>query len=376
MRPKVTIPGLALFVVMIAGCNITTNPQGATPTVQSSVEASASATIPSPTPTSQLTTPTAAPSSTPEAPQPALATSTTTETPAPPSETPLPTGTPGPYVHTIAENDTLGYIIQLYGYDYDINVINEVVRLNDSITNADFLPPPGTQILIPRQTPTPIPAGAEITSTADAAIGATRLGDITVAGVSNFGCHIVEEDQTLVEIVLTYNTTLEIISQLNRDLTWAGCNFTEYSGGPRCNPIIIPGQCINVPLPTLTPTPSPTPNGSETPTAIPTYLQPKAVYPAHNQVVPAAPFRLQWVSAGILRAEENYLVEVTDTTTGAKWTQITRETSILLPETLIPSDGQPHLFQWYVAVARPNEQGVYGFISGSSEIHAFQWQSR
>ncbi len=306
-----------------------------------------------------------------------LATSTAPPTAAPPTETPTPTETLGPWVYTIQEGDTLGYIIQLepFNYDFSLDVINAVVRLNN-LPSADILPPVGSQILIPRPTATNIPENFDITATTNANLGLTQLGNVTIASGTSFACHNVGEGETIVGIALEYRTTLEILSQLNRDLNWSGCAFNQPGGGPNCNPTIRVGQCINVPQPTPVPTSTPTPNGNETATPTPTYAQPRTVYPSQNALLPAGRIRLQWVSTGILDVGEVYLVEVEDKTTGAKWADTTLETSILLPDSLIPADGTTHTIHWRVTVAKPNADGVYEIISGQDTIHIFQWASR
>ncbi|MEM6284914.1 MAG: hypothetical protein AAF787_22175, partial [Chloroflexota bacterium] len=73
------------------------------------------------------------------------------DTPLPPTNTPLPTATPGPFEHEIQDGETLGFIVQQYGHR-SFDVISEVVRINESIPNADFLPGAGNVILIPRPT--------------------------------------------------------------------------------------------------------------------------------------------------------------------------------------------------------------------------------
>jgi hypothetical protein len=78
----------------------------------------------------------------------------------------------------------------------------------------------------------------------------------------------------------------------------------------------------------------------------------------------------------VLQPDEVYLVQVTDTITGQTHFEITRSTSVMLPESMIPTDGQRHVINWTVAVARPNEEGRYRIISGAPQIRTFQWESR
>jgi hypothetical protein len=261
----------------------------------------------------------------------------------------------------------------LYGYT-DFGVIPEVMRLNNMASPDALIA--GNTILIPRQTATPVPAGLELTQSADATLGFASTAGARLPMNTNIACYNVQEGDTIVGIALDYNTTLEIISQLNPNLGWYGCNFSNYSGGPDCKPSIKPGDCIKVPAPTATPTLSPTPSGSETATLTPTYPAPMVVFPPEGGIAPASPIRLQWVSVGVLGEHEFYLVQLTDTTNGAQFNQVTQNTFMDLPASLIPLDGKTHNITWSVNVAVPNEQGVYRVVSGGAPQRTFQWQSR
>ncbi len=352
----------------LAACNFNVQPQGGfTPTVESiitptvataTMEASSTLTLTQPAANTQVVQ---------------IASPAPTETPAPPTESPTPSETPGPYIHIIKQGETLGAIIQFYGYR-DFDVIDEIVRLNN-LASADFLPGEGSELLIPRQTATLTPEGIELTSTADATRNTTTQGGVVIPGTTQITCHTVEEGETVVGIAEQYNTTLEVLSQLNPDLYWFGCNFSNYSGGPDCNPNIQVGQCINIPAPTPTPTLSPTPSGNETATPTPTYPPPKPVYPPEGAVAPAGVFSLQWVSVGVLDKDEYYLVRVIDTVNNETYLQVTKDTSMQLPASMIPEDGQAHVVDWEVQVAIQNENGDYNPITGSVR-HSFKWQSR
>lgn len=367
MKPRLFF---APFILILAACNVGISGE-VTPTAEQLTPIASPnlfTATPTPSPTLETATPTESI---------IIETPTASPTAGPPTETPTPTETLGPWIYTIKEEDTLGYIIQLepFNYDYGLDIINEIVRLNN-LPSADILPPVGSQILIPRPTATNIPENFDVTATLNASLGLTQLGDVTIASGTSFACHNVEEGETLVGIALEYRTTLEILSQLNRDLNWAGCAFNQPGGGPNCNPTIRAGQCINVPQPTPVPTSTPTPSGSETPTPTPTYIQPIIVYPSQNTVISTDSIRLQWVSAGILDTEEVYLVEVEDKSTGAKWAEVTRQTSVLIPDSLKPLDGQIHTINWRITVAKPNADGVYEIVSGQDIIYVFQWARR
>jgi LysM repeat protein len=359
-------------LVALAGCNI--NTPAPTPTVQPLI--TQPATDQAVTPTASLTpSPTPGITSSP----PALATTLPTSQPAVPTAPAEIVPTEGPYVYVIQPDDTLGYILQLqpWGYPpFDQGVIAAVVQLNN-LASPNLLPAPGTELLIPRRTATPTPEGASATATSDAAIGVgERIGNITLPQGAVAGCHTVVAGDSIISIADQYNTTLETLSQLNQNLNWFGCQFDQYSGGPRCRPFITVGQCVNVPLPTPTPVPSATPSGSETPTPTPTYEAPRGFYPPDGAAAPPVPIRLSWVSVGQLGRDEVYFVEVQDTTLNTQWQQVTRNTAITLPDALIPTDGQPHQMRWRVTVARRGPEGFYDYIGAVGQWRTFQWFSR
>ena len=379
MKPLLTF--LVLAAIASSACSgLPDNQQ--TPTIEAIVSATPTETLsPSAMPT-ETNAPTLTPSVTAIiviSPPAVIATVPSLPTISQPTAPPSSTETPAPYSYIIQPNDTLGYILQLqpWGYPpFDPSVIAEVVRLNN-LRNADFLPPPGSELLIPRRTSTPIPQGIELTLAADATLGVgTRIGSVALPQGAQPGCHTVREGQTIVEIADIYNTTLEIISQLNQNLNWTGCRFDQYSGGPNCRPLIRLNDCINVPLPTSTPMPSPTPSGSETPTPTPTFAAPRLVFPPDGAIAPPGVFTIQWASVGVLGPQDAYLLELQDRTDGRTWLQVTRDTSIRLPEAMIPTSGQAHIMQWRVTVARADDNGVYSYLGGVGEWRSFQWQSR
>lgn len=356
--------------LILSACNLDTSPE-VTPTLQliSTTQAPSTAT-PSPSPTSDILTATVQKI-------PLIASATQAVTDGPPTATLEPTLTPGPYVHVLQAGQTLGGIIQIYGYGYEPHLFAEIVALNDNMFSADLLPLPGSEILIPRQTATPIPQGIELTLTLDAELGlGERIGDIVLPNGAIPGCHTVAEGETIIDIAEFYSTNLEILSQLNRDLYWYGCDFTQYSGGPGCGPNIVIGQCVNVPLPTPVPTSSPTPTGLETATPFPTYRAPLVSYPPNGALAPAGVFQLQWVSVGMLKSNEAYLVEVEDRTSETKWLEVSRNTSILLPGHLVPTDGQVHEIQWRVSVVAGNESDIYDYAGAVGPWQDFRWSSR
>ena len=370
MKPSVYWIVLGLLIVIASACNLT-SPEQPEETIEAEV------TFTPTTEPSATSSPTLSASNTPlpQPDTPIIASSTPLPTSAPPTETLIPTATLGPYVHVIQADETLGFIIQIYGYPFDLNVIQEVVRINDNIVNADFLPPIGTEILIPRQTATPIPEGIEMTSTADAELGISRTSGAPLPTGTNIDCYEVQEGDSLIGIAIEYNTTLEILSEINPDINWFGCDFTQPSGGPNCSPSIQINQCIQVPQPTPVPTATPSPSGNETATPTPTYIAPRVVSPSNNSFIQRPNVTLQWVSAGVLKENETYLIEVLNTTSNIQWNQVTTQTSIQLPNSVKPNNGETHELQWRVTVAKPNDAGTFGPIGEQGRWRSFQWQS-
>lgn len=360
---------LLLFVMgLLAACNF--NTPLPTPTVEALV-----------TPTVTVE-PSPSPSVTPGATltKVVVATGAPTLSPSVPSLPALEiTVTEGPYVYVIQEQDTLSFILpkQPWGYPpFDPGVLAAVVELNN-LVNENILPPPGSELLIPRRTPTPIPEGADATATSDANLGTgTRIGNVTLPQGAVVDCYTVVEGDYIIGIASEFNTTLETLSQLNQNLNWFGCQFDQYSGGPGCGPSLTVGMCVYVPLPSPTPVPSPTPSGNETATPTPTFVPARGFYPPEGAIAPPRSFMLEWVSVGILGTNDVYLIEVQDMTLGTQSLQVTRNTSIRLPDSLIPSDGRPHDFQWRVSVAQRNAGGTYDYVGGVGVWRRFTWQSR
>ncbi|GAB4324234.1 MAG: hypothetical protein Kow00117_12420 [Phototrophicales bacterium] len=369
-----------IIILFLAGCNFSNNNEP-TPTVEPlTPQIVASATFtPSPSPS-----PSATPFPTLE--PPVVIFSTATPTPAPlPTNIPLPTDTPSPWEYTIQEGDTLGFIIQQEPFNYrTFDVIQEIVRINDNIPSADQLPPPGSVILIPRPTATPVSATTPQPNTNQANVSGNAPGAPTVVvdwsrlqanlpPNQEFGCHIVQENDRMVGIAERYDgMNLAILSQLNPDLYWTGCNFDLPSGGPNCNPLIIPDTCIIILLPTATPSPSPTPSGLETSTPTPTPLAPSLVAPPNGGSV-SGRVVLQWVSVGVLPTEQRYLVQLFNTANNELiWAGVTEHVFIEVPVNRLPAEVTT--IEWSVTVASPTEQGYIPV--GGTASRTFNWLGR
>lgn len=351
---------LALLAALLAsGCELSQLPQ-ATPTT--APETATPTTMPTDTPSPTLTRIARLESPTP------------TATVGTPTDTPTATPTPNPYAtYVIQPGDTLLYIIQLAPFNYRSDaVVNEILRLNPNMSDINHLPPPGSSITIPLPTATASPEGYDLTATAQ-----PNLPQNGVPSNAQIVQVTVQEGETIVGIAGQNATTLVILATLNPQLSFYNCDFNNPSGGPDCNVPLRIGDPVNVPALTPTPTLSPTISGSETPTPTPTYAAPMLLFPPQDANAGARTFQLQWISVGVLKDDEVYLVEIKDDTKGGDtFRDITRNTSYLLPESMVPTDGQPHTIEWRVSVAAPNDKGVYRYIGATGDWRKFQWQSR
>ncbi len=351
---NVAVALICSFTIPLASC---ANPP-INPTPTALVEALSTST--------STSTPTANPTPSPTQPVQAIP----TDIPASPTPTEIPfTPTPSVVEYVIQPDDTLIFIIRRYGYR-DLNVLDDVVRLNPNMTSADRLPPPGSTILIPLPTLTPTLASDALTATRAAGVPVVQLPVETIITQ-----HTVREGETIIGIAEQYRTTLRILSNLNPSIFFSGCNFANPSGGPDCRVFLEVGQSINVPAPTPTPTLSPTPSGSETPTPTPTRDAPLVSFPPRDAVIRASTFTLQWVSVGILEPQQVYLVQIENLTTGTLFNDVTRATSYQLPAALAPTGGTVQQYRWRVSVAQLNEAQVYALVGAEGQWRAFAWQT-
>ena len=365
------LPRLFPLVLLIAGCNIRAPIADPSPTLE--LEAISTATPPA------IATASPAPIvSSPTAPPLPIITPAPSATDAPPSPAPPPTATSPFFEYTVQEGETLFYIIQLpqHGYSYEPNVASTVVALNDNIPNADSVIG-GITILIPRPTATATAAGAPATQAMLATIGRDDSSGAVLDAGASVGCHTVVANDSMVTIAHTYNTTLEILSDLNRgEVNWYGCNFKQPAGGPDCRPTLNIGQCVRVPVPTALPTKIPTPTGDETATPTATKIAPRLLQPANGDLIQPGPITLHWVGVAGMDPRDEYLLELIDQTASVAFRQVTRANSYAIPEAFTPADGQTHLMQWQVTVARMNDAGEYFYVGAPGSVNTFQWLSR
>jgi hypothetical protein len=119
-----------------------------------------------------------------------------------------------------------------------------------------------------------------------------------------------------------------------------------------------------------------------TPTIAPPYPAPELLLPPDG-----APFdsssdtiALQWASVGTLRNNEYYQVTIIDITGGQNRhiTDEVKDTTFTVPASFRPTDGEPHVFRWFVvSVAQigVDADGLAVFINGGpvSDSRVFTW---
>jgi hypothetical protein len=287
-----------------------------------------------------------------------------TPPPPPPTATATPTETPGPYEHVIQSGDTCLNIAYQYGHLVP-DVKTEIERLNN-MRDCSILPGPGSTILIPRPTATQTPVGADLTQTAVATSGPSF----------SVQSYTVQEGDTLSSIAILNDSSLRQICELNPLPDGIDCGGCQWETANCCcpnPPIFSPGDTVNVPGPTPTPTASPTFTGSETPTPTPTHRAPQPVSPADGATI-MGPVRLAWLTSGVLAPEEHYLVSVRDETAGTEYSNLTRQLSLDVPVSMLPSDGQTHVLVWQVTVQRLGQDGFLYPVGAAVPERRLNWQ--
>jgi len=150
----------------------------------------------------------------------------------------------------------------------------------------------------------------------------------------------------------------------------------EYNSLP--SDTVYEGQTLVIPLCLREPTAGPT----ATPTTPPPYPAPNLLLPADGASFTngTSTIALQWAAVGELEANEAYAVTIIDLTSDTKLTETfyVIDTSYILPSSFAPNDGRPHVFRWYVFVARQlgsdeDESGNWEAAGNLSEERVFSW---
>ncbi|MBW4435974.1 MAG: LysM peptidoglycan-binding domain-containing protein [Pleurocapsa minor GSE-CHR-MK-17-07R] len=309
-----------------------------------------------------------------------------TVTPAPPTPTLSPT--PGPCEVTVQAGDDLTSLAYGCGHR-SLDVIPLILQLNN-MDSADMLQA-GQSLTIPWPTPEGGPP-PEAVATSGASSGADTSVQLASAPESlvttaptlfptatllpGLMWYVVQPNDSMVGIMYQYNTSAEVLSQINPEIPFSQCDFSEDTGGPSCTVLLQPGQMFRVPAPTPTPTLSPTPSGSETatPTATATFNAPALMSPNNRSLFGVADIiTLRWVTSGVLGIGESYQITVRDLTSGVEYRELTTEQFFIIPEAWQGTDDRRHDFEWTVGVvteSNPNN------VLYPTEPRLFTWESR
>lgn len=356
-----------LVVMMLIGVGIIAAPS-LWRNVQNTLSALSAAQ--SPTPSATFTLP------------PTVTPGTPTRTPTPtviPTDTPAPTPTREPCRQVVRPGDVLWNVVVRCGHFND-DVFAQVVEINNLRDAGTIFA--GQVLEIPWPTPTLDPNIPTPTLDPEAQAQPRNVAfDMsffpTPTLLPGIQQHRVVAGENIITIALKYKATVEVLSQLNPEVTFSQCDFGLALGGERCTVIIYEGQLLRVPAPTPTPTLSPTPSGSETPTPTPT--------PTFNAPVPQSPsnrafFRrnelvtLRWSPTGTLGADEIYRVSVKNLTANVVYTADTRDTAFVIPsewqaraETL-----ERHQYEWTVSVVKVSDTDL---VIYTTVPQTFDWQT-
>ena len=275
-------------------------------------------------------------------------TSTPTMTISPtntPTLQPEPTWTPLPPLDYIVKaNETCSDIAAQFRVS-----VQSIILANNLST--DCMLSEGRTLKVPQPTLTPSPVP---TATPEAI---EVIADICTNTVSI----VVSSSDTLQGIALNYNVAMKDIQDFNQ-LT--GTNIRQ-------------GQTLIVPLCDRLPTPGPT----LTPTPLPPYPAPNLLLPRSGAAFSAADesVTLQWAAVAALQTNEVYRVKVQDLTSVEEkiLVEYVTDTKFILPSTFRPTDGNPHIIQWSVAVARQinqdNNNPIYEEAGFTSAFRVFSW---
>ena len=267
-----------------------------------------------------------------------------------PTRTPTPTSTPTaipPLVHQVQEGETLILIAE-----ENDTTVEAILALNPDVDPE--LIQVGQLLLIPVATPTPGP-----TSTLDPGVPTPAPPDYVV--------HVVVPGDTLSSIAEQYGISVALIRTANEL--------------PANDDTIRPNQSLVIPIGTPVPSPTPTVDPNATPTPVPPYMAPPLLSPPDGATIVGndEPILLQWASVSVLRDDEWYELELSQTSGGEEATiHRTRTTAWRMPiELLSASVAERREFRWKVQVVREtrdrDDQLIYEGAGTPSETRTFTW---
>lgn len=311
-------------------------------------------------------------------------TATHTSTPTP-TFTPSLTPTPGPCIITLPQGQTLIWALGQCGHQ-SLDVMPTVLALNN-LSDASNVRS-GQEIQIPRPTltpdpnalptDTPVPEGdaainsLDIVGGPDESIEAFQPTVIPTlpAGVM---WHEIQQGQNIISVAVQYNTDIQTLSQLNRQVDFARCDFGQTYGGQDCIVQLFQGQQLRVPAPTPTPTlsPTPDPNATATPTPTATVNIPDSFSPTDREFFYNDELvTLRWVPTATLQNGEQYLVTVTDLTTAEVYTATTRDIFFIIPDDWQGTEIR-HEYEWTVGIVSADNLDDVRY---QTESLIFVWQ--
>lgn len=308
--------------------------------------------------------------------------------------TPLPTATAsvtptrGPCTITMPQGQSLIWALGQCGHQ-SLDVMPTVLALNNLADAGQVRS--GQAIQIPWPTHTENPNSQLSETPAESAQSQSDENDTSLAvneSIEAFAAttiptlppgvmwHQIQPKENIIAVAVRYSTDVQTLSQLNRQIDFARCDFGETYGGPECIVQLFQGQQLRVPAPTPTPTlsPTPDPNATATPTATPTFNEPNVFSPSDRQFFYVTELvTLRWIPTATLNTGETYRIDVRDMTSGMDYTAFTAEIFFTIPQDWQGTQQERHEFEWTVGVVNQQDPDNIRF---QTESHIFVWQGR
>ena len=262
-----------------------------------------------------------------------------------PTLQPEPTWTPLPPLdYVVKANETCSDIAAQFRVS-----VQSIILANNLST--DCMLSEGRTIKVPQPTLTPSPVPTATPEAIEA------MADICTNTVSI----VVSSSDTLQGIAMNYNVAMKDIQDFNK---LSGTTIRQ-------------GQTLIIPLCDRLPTPGPT----LTSTPLPPYPAPNLLLPRSGAAFSATDesVTLQWAAVAALRSNEVYRVKIQDLTSIEEkiLVEYVTDTKFILPATFRPTDGNPHIIQWSVTVARQinqdNKNPIYEEAGITSAFRVFSW---
>lgn len=334
-------------------------------------------------------------------PRPTIALATVTAGSPTLTRTPTPSLTPTitieptrePCVQVVGSGEGLLEVAYRCGHiHYDMAIVPLIVELNNLNSEIDIRE--GQSLTIPWPTPVPDPNAAPEAGGGDAAgdvvmVAGGGLSEEEIAATQaidpffvptptlppGITFHNVTAGEDISKIIFDYNTSIDVLEQLNPEITFSQCEFGVITGGPRCVVLLNIGQQVRVPVPTPTPTLSPTPSGSETPTPTPTstFNAPSAISPSNRAFFRRDEFvTLRWVGSAALSTGHVYRVQVEDITRELTFTADTTEPFFVLPSAWQgPGNDNRYEYRWTVSVV---DLDIPDKLNYTTAFRVFTWE--